>query len=145
MGVGGSAGLESMLTRLREQALIQHLAYAALAKIWQKRHLMPESLPEFLDQFEKRLAAGFYEQAHLTLINETAGVFATHPTAAQRIRKARQRAEAGLFALEKPARALFGDFAAASKLVTGRHFRQNLRLAVTPAMLKPVSAFFPGA
>jgi hypothetical protein len=121
---------------------MQPLAYDALLHIWQKRHQLPDDLPEFLDQLERRAPPDFQEQAHQTLLNETAGLFATHPTAVQRIRKARRRGEPGIFSIEKPARALFYDFPATARLVTGRHYRQNLRLAATPPMLKPVSEFF---
>ena len=142
MAVAGSAGLESLLIRLREQAVLEQFAYEGLQQFWERRRQLPDSVPDFLDQLEQRLPADFHERARHTLLNETAGLFATHPTAAQRIQKARQRAEPGIFALEKPARALFNDFAATSQLVTGRHYRQNLRLPVTNPMLKPVSAFF---
>jgi Zn-dependent protease with chaperone function len=142
MAVAGSAGLESLLLRLREQALLEHLGYDALQHIWQERHQLPDSLPDFLDQLERRAPADFHEQACRTLLNETAGLFATHPTAAQRIQKARQRDEPGIFSLEKPARALFNDFAATARSVSGRHYRLSLRLAVTPPMLRPVSDFF---
>lgn len=142
MAVAGSTGLESLLLRLREQSIIERLGYGLLLQIWQKRHQMPESLPDFLQGFEQRLPADFHEKARLTLLNEKAGLFATHPTAAQRIQRARRRAEAGLFEMEKPARALFNDFQAASRLVTGRHYRQNMRLAVTNPMLKPAEDFF---
>jgi Zn-dependent protease with chaperone function len=143
MAVAGSAGLESLLLRLRELAVLEHLAYDGLGQIWKKRHQLPDSLPDFLYQLEERAPADFHEQARQTLLNETAGLFATHPTAAQRIQKARRRAETGIFGLEKPARALFDDFAATSRLVSGRHYRQNLRLAVTTPMLKSVGDFFP--
>ena len=142
MGVAGSQGLESLLIRLREQDVLEHLAYDGLNQIWQKKHQMPDSVPDFLEQLEQRVPADFHEQARLTLLNEKAGLFATHPTAAQRIQKARQRPESGIFGIEKPARALFNDFAATAQLVTSRHYRQNLRLAVTNAMLKPVREFF---
>ena len=95
-----------------------------LVEAWEAKHFALD-LPDFLDELEKRLPPGFHEQAQLTLLNETAGLFATHPTAAQRIQKARKRAEAGIFAIEKPARALFTDFTAVSRLVTGRHYRQT--------------------
>ena len=105
---------------------------------------MPDSLPDFLEQFEQRLPPGFHEQARLTLLNETCGLFATHPTAAQRIQKARQRAEPGIFAIEKPARALFNDFAETSRSVTSQFYRLNLRMPATNAMLRPVGDFFRG-
>ena len=141
MAVAGSEGVETLLIRLRELALLEHMAYASLEQIWQKRHLLPDSVPDFLDRLERRLPADFHEHARTTLLNESAGLFATHPTAAQRIQKARQRAEPGTFNLEKPARELFNDFTATSQQVTGRHYRLTLHLAVTPPMLKPVSEF----
>ena len=78
MAVGGSAGLESLLLRLRELALLEHLAYGRLDQIWKKRHQLPDSVPDFLEQLERRVPAGFHEQAHQTLLNESAGLFA-HP------------------------------------------------------------------
>jgi Zn-dependent protease with chaperone function len=141
MAVAGSGGLESLLIRLRELTVLEQLAYDALNQFWRKRHQLPDSLPDFLEQLEQRLPADFHEQAQRTLLNESAGLLATHPTASQRIQKARQRSEPGIFGIEKPARALFSDFAATSRLVTGRHYRQSLRLPVTTPMLKPVTEF----
>ncbi len=140
--VAGVAGLESLLMRLRELSLLHDMAYGGLVQSWRQRHLLPDSLPEFLEQLETRMPADFREQASRTLLNEAAGVFATHPTAAQRIRRARQRSEPGLFDLERPARALFTNFGGISKILTSCHYRQNLRLAVTPPMLKPAAEFF---
>jgi len=138
----GSAGVESMLLRLQEQAVIQSLAYPGLDQFWRARRQVPDSLPDFLDQFERRLPPDFYDKARLTLLNQTAGWFATHPTAAQRIQKARQRADPGIFALEKPARALFNDFAATARFVTRQHYRVTLRMPVTNPMLRPAGEFF---
>lgn len=140
--VAGSAGLESLLIRLRERAVIQRFAYDGLDQIWRKQHQLPDSLPEYLDQLEQRLPAGFHEQARLTLLNETSGWFASHPTSAKRIQQARQQAVNGIFALEKPARLLFKDFPCTARRVTSQHYRQNLRLPITDPMLKPVTVFF---
>jgi len=145
MSVAGSAGLESLLLRLRELDILQGLGYDGLRQFWKQRHQLPDSLPDFLDQLEKRLPAQFHEDARLTLMNEKAGWFATHPTAARRIQKARQRGWDGIFTMEKPARALFGDFGATARQVSSRHYRQNLGLAITNPMLKPVGEFFQEA
>jgi hypothetical protein len=142
MAVAGSDGLETLLIRLRELTVLEHLGYAGLNQIWQKRHQLPDSVPDFLEQLERRAPAGFHEQARQTLLNEKAGLFATHPTDCQRIQKARRRGEPGIFAIEKPARALFNDFAATGQFITARHYRRTLRLPVTDPMLKPVAEFF---
>jgi hypothetical protein len=144
MAVAGSAGLESSLLRSRELAVIQQMAYTGLNQIWRQRRLLPDSLPDYLEQFEQRLPPGFHDQARLTLLNQTCGLFDTHPTDAQRIKKARQRAEPGVFAIEKPSRALFNDFAATSRLVTSRFYRVDRRMAVTDPMLRPVGEFSGG-
>jgi hypothetical protein len=142
MEAAGSAGMESLMLRLREQGVLQQLAYNALDQHWKRRHQLPDSLPDFLEQLERRLPPAFHEQARLTLLNETAGWIATHPTPAQRIQKARRSAIEGIFSLEKPARSLFNDFSGTAQLVTANYYRQNLRLPVTDRMLKPVSEFF---
>jgi Zn-dependent protease with chaperone function len=143
MEVAGSPGLESLLLRLREQAVLQSLAYNALGQHWKKRHQLPKSIPDFLEKLESRLPATFHDEARMTLLNETAGWFATHPTPAQRIRQARRLALDGIFAMEQPARLLFNDFTGTAQLITGMHYRQNLRLPVTDAVLKPAGEFFP--
>jgi Zn-dependent protease with chaperone function len=143
--VAGSAGTESLLLRLREQETLQSLAFNGLDQFWKKRHQLPDSLPDFLSQLEMRLPPTFHEQARLTLLNETAGWFATHPTPVQRIKKARQQGVEGIFTLEKPARLLFNDFAGTARAVTSRYYRQDLRLPVTDPMLKPAGDFFETA
>lgn len=143
MEVAGSAGLESLLLRFREQAVLQQMAYDRLGQSWKRKHQLPDSLPDFLEQLERHLPCTFHEDARLTLLNETAGWFATHPTPAQRIQKARQRAVAGVFAMEKPARLLFNQFTGTAQVITAGYYRQNLRLPVTDPMLKPAGEFFP--
>ena len=140
--VAGTAGLETLLLRLRELNILQSLAFANLGTIWKKQHRLPDSLPDYQAQLELHLPASFHEQAQQTLLNETAGWFATHPTPAQRIQKARQLAAEGCFNLEKPARWLFNDFSQTARLVTGLHYRLNLQLPVTDATLRPATDFF---
>ncbi len=142
IAAAGSEGVESSLLRLREQSLLRQIGYNALDQIWEKRRQLPDSLPEFLNRLEKGLPSDFREDAQATLLNETPGIFATHPTPAQRIQKARRASEAGVFTIEKSASALFRDFAETSRVVTARHYRQTLGLAVTDSMLKPADAFF---
>ena len=143
MAVAGSAGLESLLLRFREQAVLQQAAFTCLGESWKRRRKLPDSLPDYLAQLELRQPPAFHEQARMTLLNETAGWFATHPTPAQRIQKARQQAVTGVFSLEQPARWLFHDFEQAARAVTGQYYREDLHLPVTDPMLRPVAEFFP--
>jgi Zn-dependent protease with chaperone function len=142
MEVAGSEGVESSLIRVRERSVIQQIAFANLNQIWKDRHQLPDCLPDFFDQTERRLPPGFHEHARLTLLNESSGFFATHPTANQRIKYARQLAMPGIFAIKKPARALFNNFIQAAQAVTVAHYRRELRLPVTNPMLKSTAEFF---
>jgi hypothetical protein len=130
------------LVRLREQAVLQSVANNTLGQHWKKRHQLPKSIPDFLEKLESRLPPTFHEDARMTLLNETAGWFATHPTPAQRIRQARRLAVEGIFTMEQPARLLFNDFTGTSQLITGMYYRQTLRLPITEGVLKPASEFF---
>lgn len=141
--VAGSDGLESLLIRVRERHVLLGMAYGGLRQFWDRKRQLPADLPEFLDQLEQRLPPEFHEQARQTLLNETTGWFATHPTPARRIQKSRQRGAAGIFTMKKPARWLFNDFAGTSQLITGMYYRQDLKLAINAETLKPVATFFP--
>lgn len=143
--VAGSECCESALIRGRELSILHSLAYQGLQQIWEKKHQLPDSIPDYLINLEKRMPGNFHDQARNTLLNETTGLWATHPSAARRIQKSRQQGAVGAFRLEMPASVLFGDFAGTAKTVTFMHYRQNLQLAVTPAMLKPAHGFFKEA
>jgi len=145
LAVAGSVGLESLLLRLREQQVLNSMAFSSLQQLWEKQHKLPDNLPGYLAELEARLPSSFHEQARMTLLNEKAGLFVTHPTPVQRIQKARQQAADGVFSLVKPASLLFNDFGRTAREVTCRFYRQDLQLAVTDPMLKPVHSFFPAS
>lgn len=71
---------------------------------------------------------------------EPSGPFDTHPSNGDRIRRARQAAEPGVFHLELPARCLFSDFEVISRQVTLLHYNDDLALPLELAHLVPVSA-----
>jgi Zn-dependent protease with chaperone function len=141
IAITGSEGQESTLLRTRELAVLQSMAWQGLNQFWTKRRQLPDNLPEFLTHVESKMPANFKEHAHNTLLNETAGLFATHPTSAQRIRLARRAEEPGIFRLDLTAAVLFGDFALLSRMVTHSLYRDEMRLPVLPTMLKPTHEF----
>jgi len=104
--------------------------------------LFPDNIPEYLIKLEKQMPTNFHEQARNTLLNEVAGLWATHPTAAHRIQKSRQLEAVGVFHLELPATVLFSDFIGTARTVTYMHYCESLRLPIAPAMVKPVQNFF---
>jgi hypothetical protein len=145
INVSGSEKFESMLIRLREQDILHSLAYQSFEQVWKKKNQVPDNIPEYLLKLEKQMPVNFFEQARNTLLNETAGLWATHPTAAQRIQKSRQQQTGGIFHLELPAAVLFSNFIGTSRTVTYMHYCESLRLPISPAMVKPVANFFKDA
>lgn len=142
IAVAGSEALESSLIRLREQELIQSLAVDALGKMWNVRRELPDDFPEFLRLLGERLPPEFNEGSFGTLTNERSTLFATHPTAAQRIRRARLHPCSGAFRLNKPARGLLNRFEIISAEVTKHLYQRHLRLRLAPQQLKPAAEFF---
>lgn len=66
---------------------------------------------------------------------EKSGIFDTHPSPGDRIRKARQAANPGIFHLDAPATGLFTNFPVASKQVTLLHYSDSLGLPLGMARL----------
>lgn len=142
INVSGSEKFESMLVRLREQDILHSLTYQALQQFWEKKHQLPDNIPDYLIRLEKEMPANFHDQARRTLLNDTSGLWATHPTASQRVQNCRQQAAPGIFQLELPSAALFSSFIGTARTVTFLHYSENLRLVITPEMLKPAQNFF---
>lgn len=61
----------------------------------------------------------------------------THPSDGDRLRQARAAKVPGIFQLELPASALFGDFDALARQITFLHYTDDLRLPALPGMLTP--------
>jgi hypothetical protein len=70
---------------------------------------------------------------------EPTGLFDTHPSNGDRIRRARQANEPGIFHLDTPASALFTNFDVVAKQVTLLHYSDDLGLPLEMAKLTPVA------
>ena len=66
------------------------------------------------------------------------GLFDTHPSDGERIRRARQTGEAGVFHLELPASVLLSRFDIVSKQVTHLYYAEDLGLFFDASNLRPV-------
>jgi hypothetical protein len=64
----------------------------------------------------------------------------THPSNGDRIRRARQAGDPGVFALEGPATALFSHFDIPARQVTLLHYQEDLGLPLEIAKLQEVPA-----
>ncbi len=64
---------------------------------------------------------------------EPTGLFHTHPSNGDRIRRARQAQEPGVFGLDTPASVLFSNFEVLAKQVSLLHYSDDLGLPVEMA------------
>jgi hypothetical protein len=67
------------------------------------------------------------------------GLFDTHPSDGDRIRRARQAGDPGVFHLELPASVLFSRFDIVCKQVTHLHYKEDFGLFFDASNLRPVS------
>jgi hypothetical protein len=65
------------------------------------------------------------------------GLFDTHPSKGDRIRRARRAAQPGVCHLEGPASSLFASFAVPAKQVTLLHYQDDLGIPAIAAKLVP--------
>ncbi len=101
------------------------------------KHL-PENFPAYLLQHDQRLSPEQRASIEDRMGLKPTGFFETHPSNGDRIRRARQANQPGVFHLEEPASALFSNFAVPAKQVTLLHYADDLRLPLVLAKLQPV-------
>jgi hypothetical protein len=88
--------------------------------------------------YSARMYPSMRAQLEDTMGLEPTGVFDTHPSNGDRIRRARQAANPGAFDLDAPASVLFSNFEVPSKQVTLLHYEDDLGLPMEMAILVPV-------
>jgi hypothetical protein len=105
---------------------------------WNLSRKLPEDFPAYLVAQHAKLPPAFCQRMQDTLGLARTGLFDTHPSDGDRIRRARQADDAGVFHLELPATALFSHFDIVSKQVTHLHYEDDLGLAFDASNLRPV-------
>jgi hypothetical protein len=109
-----------------------------MRRSWRKHFQLPDNLPVLLEHRVSRLPEGRRTKAENAAALEKGSWFATHPTAGQRVRRARRAASTGEIVGEGPARELFENFDSISKLVTLAHYEDDLNVPTEPEFLIPL-------
>jgi Zn-dependent protease with chaperone function len=141
--VAGSAAFETTARRLASLHAAAEKAYKEMRATWNLNRRLPDNFSAFLRHHESRLPAKVSEKIQDTLGLERTGVFNTHPSAGDRIRRARQAGEPGVFDLEYPASVLFTKFDVVSRQITHLHYTDDLGLRFDPVNLRPVESVSP--
>jgi hypothetical protein len=104
---------------------------------WNQSRILPENLPAHLLRVESTIPPAQRQKLEDTMGLGTTGVFDTHPSKGDRIRRARRAAEPGVFHLDAPSTLLFSNFEVPAKQVTLLHYADDLGIPIIAAKLVP--------
>ena len=134
------AGSEVFETTTRKMHTLGHsleLAYKNMRVSWNQNRALPENFPAYLLRTDSAVAPTQRQRIEDTMGLGATGVFDTHPSRGDRIRRARRAAQPGVFHLDGPARSLFSNFAVPARQVTLLHYEDDLGIPVIGTKLVP--------
>jgi hypothetical protein len=137
--LAGSATFESTLIRLAVLNAALKKSYSEIQVQWNTNRRLPDNFPEYLLKVESAIPPEIRERIENIVGFQKTHLFSTHPSVADRIRKARAAQSPGLYQTEIPARELFANFNVACNLVTRLHYSDDIGIEYDPSMLKAVS------
>lgn len=135
--LAGSAAFESTAARVHFLGRALPRAYEALRGSWTRQRALPDHFPAFLLHQEQAMPSTLRAKLEVSFGKTPTGWLDTHPSDGDRLRQARAAKVPGIFQLELPASALFGDFDALARQITFLHYTDDLRLPALPGMLTP--------
>jgi len=136
--VSGSAGFESAMLRLSELNVALITAYNDMRVTFNQARWLPDNLSYYMMLHCGKITPSQREQIHDQTFLETTGLFDTHPAGGDRIKRARQADDPGIFSFAAPATCLFSNFEVPAKQVTHWHYADDLGITFDPVMLKPI-------
>jgi Zn-dependent protease with chaperone function len=138
--VAGSAAFESTALKLATLSAVMVDIEREMVRSWRKSLQLPDNLPLLLEHRHARL--GTQRRAKIEGIAgmEKTHFLDTHPSTADRVRRARQLADPGLDISDASARDLFENFDGFSRLVTLAHYEDDLNVPTSPDFLIPLEA-----
>jgi hypothetical protein len=113
-------------------------SYKEMRTTWNLSRRLPDDFPAYLAVQHAKLPPALCQRMQDTLGLARTRLFDTHPSDGDRIRRARQAGDPGVFHLDLPASVLFSYFDIVSKQVTYLHYAEDLGLVFDTANLRPV-------
>jgi hypothetical protein len=142
--LAGSAAFESTMLKFGALSAVLSEIHFEMRRTWRKQLQLPDNLPVLLEHRVSHLPP-----ERRAKFENAAGLGATrwldtHPSAGDRVRRARQAGEPGLDLSHEPAGDLFRNFDSVSRLVTMAHYEDDLNVPVTPDFLIPLETIIRG-
>jgi hypothetical protein len=133
--VAGSQSFGATFERLRCMAGAQSAAIADLIDAWRERRLA-DDLPAIIIARERDMKDEQRAALREPEKEKKTGWFDSHPCDADRLAAAGRQREAGLFAADAPATALFSDFPGLSRIATILFYRRMIGPRFQPNLLR---------
>jgi len=141
--VVGSETFETTHRKFATLGAATQQTYKLIHTRWKKTRQLPDNLSELIRQTHETLPAGVLQKIDDTLGFGRTGIFDTHPSAADRIRRARMAGAPGIFHDDRPASSLFASFEHPARFVTLLHYTESLGIPITDRMLLRVESTQP--
>jgi Zn-dependent protease with chaperone function len=136
--LAGSQAFESTMRRFHVLGVTLDRTYKDMRSMWNIGKRLPENFPAYFMNYATAMPETERVRLEDTMGLQATGIFDTHPSNGDRIRRARQAGEPGVFQIEAPASALFSSFEVPARQVTILHYQDDLGLPLELAKLVPV-------
>lgn len=138
--VAGSAAFERTTRQLALLQAAVEMAEKEAQVSWRLGRHLPDDFPAHVLTQETRIPKARLDRIESDLARRKIGLFAAHPADGERLRRAREANEPGVFRLDLPATALIPYFDLLARQVTYFHYVENLGLVLESSNLRPVEA-----
>lgn len=135
--LSGSDCFEATTRRIHVLSKVTEAAYKEMRVPWNLGKRLPDNFPAYLQRHDEAVSLEKRTKWEDTMGLDATGLFDTHPSSGDRIRRARQADESGVFRLAAPATQLFANFEVVSKQVTQLHYADDLDIPLEVAKLVP--------
>lgn len=137
--LAGSAAFESAFVKFAALEAIMRDLHLEMRRSWRSKFQLPDNLPVLVEIRAARMPADRRAALESKVGLDKTGWLDTHPSKADRIKRARLASAPGYEVSDEPARDLFENFDALSRLVTLAYYEDDLNVPVTPDFLIPVN------
>lgn len=138
--VAGTAAFESTTYKLAALGAVMKEIDREMRRLWRRQFQLPDNLPVLVEYRSQHLAPAQREKVENAVGFAKTGLLDTHPSPADRVRRARRLGLPGLVWSDRPARELFEHFETVSRLVTLAYYEDDLNVPTTPEFLVPLES-----
>lgn len=133
------AGADSVGAVLVHAALLDVSAQAAYAHLEESfdKFALAQDFPMLVKARRLTMPQEILENVTAKILEQSGGLFSTHPTLARRVYEAQKTQTEGIFALDRPATDLFQNYSALCREATLEHYRIHIGPRIRPESLMP--------